>query len=240
MVGALGALWMEGPSREASSRSGEIRDDTRCGATPVGGHDSRIDFADEGCRVAGALKSCVSRRFGHGVRLHRTLPSEGDGNCGGNAMTSSVSVLWVARRVRWANRRRVGAVTLAAIGYLLAYLVGLGAGGDTEQRELVTQIAFILLRPGRRRILLGRGGAVGSGPTDPRAWTGRRASPVSELDRQLPVVYDNWVRRRRSGVRRVPHRQPYSSTPIMLWGLLSFPSPRGPPRSARGSGDTGT
>ena len=133
-----------------------------------------------------------------------------------------------------------GAVTLAASGYLLVYLIwAVVAGFDTEQR-LVTEIAFIPLDLAAAVFCWMAAARADLDQQTRRAWRLVALALLLNWTVSCLVIYNTRVLSAKPGVG-VPDLINLFVYPTMLWGLLSFPiAPRSASERTRFWLDTGT
>jgi hypothetical protein len=123
-----------------------------------------------------------------------------------------------ARRIGNAS----GAVTLAAIGYLLVYLIwAVVPGVDPKQRELVTQLAFVPLDLAAAVCCWMAATRADLDRQTRRAWRLVALALLLNWTVSCLVFYRNRVLGESGfGVPDIVNLFVY---PTMLWGLLSFP-----------------
>ncbi len=116
-----------------------------------------------------------------------------------------------------------GAVTLAATGYLLVYLIwAVVPGVDTALRELVTQIAFVPLDLAAAVCCWMAAARADLDQQTRRAWRLVALALLMNWTVSCLVIYHNWVLGADPGFV-VPDIVNLFVYPVMLWGLLSFP-----------------
>ncbi len=154
-----------------------------------------------------------------------------------NGLVSFGSLGAFARRIG----NTCGAVTLAATGYLLVYLIwAVVPGVAQEQREVVTQIAFIPLDLAAAVCCWMAASRASLDQQSRRAWRLLALALLLNWTVSCLVIYDEWILGGDPAFA-ASHLVNLLVYPIMLWGLLSFPlAPRTASERTRFWLDTGT